>query len=132
MTTTTRFNNNDNNDDNNLINNNNDNNSLKNNDSYNIIHQGISPHRFEQQGVPGHEFSRFERQGFPGHEPSPLYVYAMDSTFVYINIQLNDNNNCYKANSKQKRVKKTQEHETRCAVRELLAPASNSTRHGEL
>ncbi|KEH23587.1 hypothetical protein MTR_7g089335 [Medicago truncatula] len=29
-----------------------------------------------------------------------------------------------KANSKQKRVKKTQEHETERAVRELLAPAT--------
>jgi len=37
-----------------------------------------------------------------------------------------------KANSKQKCVKKTQEHETRHAVREQLAPASKSNRHGEL
>ncbi|KEH19473.1 hypothetical protein MTR_8g461080 [Medicago truncatula] len=37
-----------------------------------------------------------------------------------------------KDNSKQKRVKKTQEHETGHAVRELLAPASTFTRYGEL
>ncbi|KEH22397.1 hypothetical protein MTR_7g446300 [Medicago truncatula] len=36
-----------------------------------------------------------------------------------------------KANSKQKRVKKTQEHETGHAVREILAPASAFTRPGE-
>jgi len=33
---------------------------------------GQSPHRFEQQSVPGHESSRFERQGVPGQKPSPL------------------------------------------------------------
>jgi len=37
-----------------------------------------------------------------------------------------------KANSKQKCVKNTQEHETGHAVREQLTPASKSTRRGEL
>ncbi|KEH26428.1 hypothetical protein MTR_6g057595 [Medicago truncatula] len=37
-----------------------------------------------------------------------------------------------KANSKRKRVKKTQKHGTGHAFRDLLAPASKSTRHGEL
>lgn len=46
--------------------------------------QGISPHRFEQQGVPGHESSRFERQGVPGPEPSRFYAYATDFTCVYL------------------------------------------------
>ena len=41
-----------------------------------------SPHRFEQQGVPGHESSRFERQGVPEHKLSPLWMTMHSRTEV--------------------------------------------------